>query len=252
MREQRPPEFGNYVALAIPGGAAAFQPSPTRNLINDINSTMSQTYTVKQGDHLFGIAEDNGFHDYHILWDHPNNADLKNLRQNPNILFPGDQIFIPDPEIREESRATNKKHSFQVNNQKLQLRLVLEDIYEKPIAAATCSLLVDGQDHQLTTNGQGMLELEITGQTKNAVLIVKSDETPFQNIEIPVKIGSLDPIDTPSGQQARLENLGYFPGDGDKDAFASAVEEFQCDNHLSVDGICGPATQAKLKQVHGC
>ena len=34
--------------------------------------------------------------------------------------------------------------------------------------------------------------------------------------------------------------------------FLSAIEEFQCDHGLVVDGKCGPATQAKLKQVHGC
>jgi len=34
-------------------------------------------------------------------------------------------------------------------------------------------------------------------------------------------------------------------------AFLSAVEEFQCDNGLTVDGDCGPNTQAKLKEVHG-
>jgi N-acetylmuramoyl-L-alanine amidase len=213
---------------------------------------MAQTYTVKQGDHLFGIAEANGFHDYHILWDHPQNADLKKLRQNPNILLPGDQVFVPDPEIREESRPTNKKHSFEVNNQKLQLRLVLEDIYEKPIAGAACDLMVEGEIHNLTTNGRGLIELEIPGKAKNGTLVVKADQTPFRNVEIPIKIGSLDPIDTPSGQEARLENLGYFPGQDDPVAFESAVEEFQCDNGLTVDGICGPATQAKLKQVYGC
>ena len=41
----------------------------------------------------------------------------------------------------------------------------------------------------------------------------------------------------------------------------SAIEEFQCDfmgnNDLAtiqqvVDGICGPKTQAKLLEIHGC
>ena len=41
-------------------------------------------------------------------------------------------------------------------------------------------------------------------------------------------------------------------GSTDADALESAVEEFQCDNNLTVDGICGPVTQAKLKQVAGC
>jgi murein L,D-transpeptidase YcbB/YkuD len=37
-----------------------------------------------------------------------------------------------------------------------------------------------------------------------------------------------------------------------KALFLSAVEEFQCDHGLTVDGKCGPATQARLKQAHGC
>ena len=69
----------------------------------------------------------------------------------------------------------------------------------------------------------------------------------------PIKIGHLDPVDELSGQIGHLNNLGYFAGrlDGsDTHAFESAVEEFQCDNGLTVDGVCGPNTQSKLKQVH--
>jgi peptidoglycan hydrolase-like protein with peptidoglycan-binding domain len=52
----------------------------------------------------------------------------------------------------------------------------------------------------------------------------------------------------------RLNNLGYRAGDttdANDSAFKSAVEEFQCDYALAVDGICGPNTQGKLKDVHG-
>ena len=77
------------------------------------------------------------------------------------------------------------------------------------------------------------------------------------------------PAAAPSGQMARLNNLGYFAGklttgdlmdqkkdipDPESAKFKSAVEEFQCD-HMppgSVDGKCGPQTQAKLEKVHGC
>ena len=59
-----------------------------------------------------------------------------------------------------------------------------------------------------------------------------------------------------SGQQERLRNLGYLadplPGDDPEELFRIAVEEFQCDHKLAVDGKCGPATQAKLRDVHGC
>jgi len=216
---------------------------------------MEDYYTVKQGDHLSKIAKDNGFTDYTIIWDHPNNSDLKNLRQNPNILLPGDQVFIPDMEEKHETGATDKKHTFTVNKNTLKLRLVLEDMYEKPIAGAQCALLIDGQVYQLTTDGNGKLEQEIPLDAKEGSLTIRGDQTPFANQVLPIKIGHLDPLDEPSGQIARLNNLGYSAGklDGsDTAAFSSAIQEFQCDNSLTVDGICGPQTQAKLKQVCGC
>ena len=78
-------------------------------------------------------------------------------------------------------------------------------------------------------------------------------------VDLTLGIGELDPIDTPSGQLHRLHNLGYEPGppvppvtEEDRRRQRSAIEEFQCDHGLAVDGVCGPATQGKLLQVHGC
>jgi|HubBroStandDraft_4_1064222.scaffolds.fasta_scaffold03438_3 hypothetical protein len=216
---------------------------------------MEDYYTVKQGDHLSKIAKDNGFTDYTVIWDHPNNSDLKKQRQNPNILLPGDQLFIPDMEQKQESGATDKKHTFTVDKKTLKLRLVLEDFYEKPIAGAQCALLVDGQVYQLTTDGNGKLEQEIPLDAKEGTLTIRGDQTPFANEVLPIRIGHLDPVEEISGQVGRLNNLGYSAGkiDGsDEQAFSSAVQEFQCDNGLTVDGICGAQTQAKLKQVCGC
>jgi hypothetical protein len=71
-------------------------------------------------------------------------------------------------------------------------------------------------------------------------------------------VGHLDPVDTPTGQKARLNNLGYFAGSlakEDEALFKSAVEEFQLERMgggAAVDGKCGPKTQAKLKEAHGC
>jgi len=214
---------------------------------------MGSYYMVVQGDHISKIAKENGFPDYHTIWDHPNNADLKKKRDNPNVLNPGDQIFIPDKEQKEESGNTEKRHTFQVKKEPLKLRLVLEDMYEKPIANATYALLVEGVVTQKTTDGKGHIEQDIPLDAHEATLVLRGDETPFRDIPFPIKIGNLDPVEEVSGQVARLNNLGYFPGDGtDDDAFESAVEEFQCDHGLKIDGICGPKTQAKLKQIHGC
>ena len=85
-------------------------------------------------------------------------------------------------------------------------------------------------------------------------LQLRDSEIPFERL-IAIQIGDLDPVDESSGQVARLANLGYYRGPVDKvdpDEFKSAVEEFQCENSLTVDGKIGPKTQAKLKTVHGC
>ena len=74
-------------------------------------------------------------------------------------------------------------------------------------------------------------------------------------IEKPFKVGYLDPVDTDTGKTARLANLGYYRGslvDLDPYEMNSAIEEFQCDQGINVDGDCGPATQAKLLAAHGC
>ncbi|MGZ5258926.1 MAG: hypothetical protein ACXWC0_14960, partial [Burkholderiales bacterium] len=34
--------------------------------------------------------------DHTTIWNHPSNANLKKLRQSPNVLFPGDVFHIPD------------------------------------------------------------------------------------------------------------------------------------------------------------
>ncbi len=216
---------------------------------------MADYYTVEQGDHLSKIAKDNGFPDYTVIWDHPSNSDLKKQRQNPNILLPGDQVFIPDKEEKQESGGTDKRHTFTVDKKTLKLRLVMEDIYEKPIANAQCALRVNDQIFQPTTAADGKIEQEIPLDAREAFLVIRGDQTPFTDALITLKIGDLDPVEEPSGQQARLNNLGYFAGDiggTDQAAFESAVEEFQCDHGLVVDGDCGPKTQAKLKAVYGC
>jgi hypothetical protein len=216
---------------------------------------MAGNYTVQQGDFMSSIAKAFGFPDYRSIWFHPANAQLKQLRQNPNVLFPGDVVFVPDRAPRIEPRPTDQLHKFVKHAPPLKLRLTLEDQYEKPIAAAPCILTIEGNSQQLTTDAKGALEQEIPPDAHNASLVINDPQTPYQSVQFAILIGSLDPVEEPSGQAGRLTNLGYYFEDVqniDAAAFSSAVEEFQCDHSLTVDGVCGPNTQAKLKQVHGC
>jgi N-acetylmuramoyl-L-alanine amidase len=65
----------------------------------------------------------------------------------------------------------------------------------------------------------------------------------------------LDDVATPSGLQARLNNLGFDCGDVDGvigPKTETAIRGFQESEGLDVDGIAGPQTQAKLKSSDGC
>jgi len=219
---------------------------------------MAAYHTVKQGEHLTRIAKAYGFSDYRTVWDHAENAEVKRKRGNPNVIFPGDRLFIPDKREKEELRPVDRRHRFRVSRKNLKLRVVLEDFAEKPIADAKCELQVDGQVEKKTTDAEGKMERDITPDAENGILVVTDPEDVFGDLPIVIRVGHLDPVDEVSGQTARLNNLGYLAGpfDGRSDEenrqmFLSAVEEFQCDHDLVVDGKCGSATQAKLKQVHG-
>ena len=214
---------------------------------------MSTDHVVQQGEHLSQIAKQYGFRDFNTVWNHPDNADLKKLRQSHNVLFPGDTVKIPDKTQKKESRPTGQKHSFKLAGRRLLLRLALRDFGNQPLANTACQVKVDGASTELTTDANGRVEVPISATSKEATLVFKDPLVPF-DLSVPIKIGHLDPVEEVSGQKARLSNLGYItrPLEEVDDAiFARTVQEFQCDLGLPVNGVCDTATQNKLKELHG-
>lgn len=202
---------------------------------------MSKSRRVKQGEQLSGIAAEEGFADFHTIFDHANNETLK-AKRDPHVLFPGDDVFIPDREDRTEVRATDDVHRFTVSIQPLFLRCKLLDLQRDPIASAPCGLKIDGEDvAPVTTDGNGILLQRIGRLAKTAdiaaelpppkVLADGEDPEP-RHASFHVKIGSLNPETKLSGQQARLNNLGYQAGYDvrDLDQLLWAAEEFLCDD----------------------
>jgi len=215
-------------------------------------------HTVEQGEHLSAIAARYGFFDYRTIWDDPHNAALVKKRKDPDVLFPGDQVYIPDKLAKEEMRATGAVHVFVVQRPALTLRLVIVDTYERPVPDAQCELTIDGVVETVTTSAEGRIEQKIPIDAKEGVIVVKDPRSRINELPVHFRIGHLDPVEEMAGQQARLNNLGYFAGplesnsdEENQGLFASAVEEFQCEHGLTVDGKCGPKTQAKLREAHG-
>jgi len=209
---------------------------------------MQNKYIVKQGDYLTQIARKFGFTDYKAIWDYPENAKLKDKRGNPNILYPGDVLFIPDKNPKQEPIATDQRHRFRVHAQGNILRMFIKNAEKNAIANTDCQLSIGSNTYSLTTDSNGKIEQTIPTNATRGELVI-------QDMVIPLMIGQLDPIEESSGWQARLNNLGYnagLPSSANEQQIRSAVEEFQCDYGLAVDGDCGPLTQKKLKEVHGC
>ncbi len=195
---------------------------------------MERYHTVSQGEHLTSIAKDYHFSDYRTIYNHPENKDFKDSRPDPNVIFPGDVIFIPNRDTKEESGQTEKRHRFKLRPPKTMLRLVIEDDEGQPQANAQYKLKVlyrqKERTYTGTTNRKGLLEKEIPTGAQDAYLA-------FDRLGLywSLKIGHLDPIEEPAeekpivtGVQARLNNLGFDCG--------------------KVDGVLGPKTKEAIKQ----
>jgi len=204
---------------------------------------MSKTHVVEQGEHLSGIAAENGFSNFETIWNDSNNADLKKLR-DPHVLFPGDKVFIPDLVAKNSPAPTDKVHRFVLSTQRLFLRLRIHDHDNQPIKNAPCELKVESEDAvDGKTDGQGFVQpnQEIAPDAREAALTVHIDKPAGKSASPPppntllnfdLKIGNLNPETKLSGQQARLNNLGYFAGYtlNDLEQLLWAAEEFECDH----------------------
>jgi hypothetical protein len=64
----------------------------------DISSggIVSNTYVVKSGDTLSGIAHTKGYKSWKDIYFHPDNQAFRSRRPNPNLIFPGDKLLLPD------------------------------------------------------------------------------------------------------------------------------------------------------------
>lgn len=205
------------------------------------------SYTVKQGDHIASIAADAGFLSWKTIWEDGKNSAIKGKR-NPNVLYPGDKLEIPERQKREESAPTGEYSTFQAIGDPVQLKIVVLDWAGNPVSDTELDILLDLSE-KIKTAGDGSVTKKVVDPLGS-----KEGKLKVKGYELGLKLGHLDPVEELSGQVWRLNNLGYRAGDvkDEKDPdFLSAVEEFQCDYALTVDGKCGPNTQSKLKDIHG-
>ena len=204
-------------------------------------------HIIKQGECLSSIAAEYGFEDYRSIWNHPANAGLKQRRLDPNILLPGDRLFVPEKTIREEHKPTEDHHVFVVNQSKVQLELVLQ-FDSEPLAKKDYTLTIGLRQLKGTTDAKGKLKQPIEPDDETAVLRL---DDPI--VEWNLKIGHLDPVTEVSGVQQRLTNLGHACGDIDGVAGGhtrAALRQFQSHHGLKPTGAIDAATKDALRKAH--
>ncbi|MFV2090474.1 MAG: peptidoglycan-binding domain-containing protein, partial [Pseudomonadales bacterium] len=239
------------------------------------------SYSVKQGDCISSIAFKSGFRP-DTVWNHSENAELKNLRKDPNVLAPGDSVFIPDTEVVQVSAATDQKHRFRRKAVPEILRIVLEDSQGRPRAGVNYTIDVDGTSTDDQTGDDGLIEFPIQpdasecniyiepeveevaeGEGKMALML--DDGSGYEFVELgsgeeeegpedtneaetehySFELGGLDPVDTDDGFKQRLTNLGYDTTD-----LEEATKQFQAQAGIESSGVNDPDTKRELRDSH--
>jgi hypothetical protein len=203
-------------------------------------------HRVQKGECLSSIAARHG-HLWKDVWDHPENAPLRDKRKDPNVLHPGDVIFIPEKAQKTEAAATNKRHQFKIHLEKVKIHLrltgALEPLDKEPYELNLGRSTITGE-----TDGEGKIEAEIPADLTEVTLLL-----PRRLHSYTLALGHLDPPDTTSGAEARLRNLRLMREERrDPADLEAAVAAFQRVKKLEVTGALDARTASALLDEHGC
>jgi hypothetical protein len=187
------------------------------------------------------------------IWNDDKNADLKAKRKNPNVLAPGDLLWLPPREITPSPIHISPGGTVTVsaNIPRHTVKVKLHDDADKPLASVPFE--VDGGlvEPDAKTDGDGVATFETWVTTKAVTL-----RLPSLSRELTVLVGALDPLATKSGFVGRLRNLGLYckeARDPEAEAiyFRAVLLEFQEKYELKQTGELDQPTQDKLAELAG-
>lgn len=213
--------------------------------------------TVQKGDCISSIANRSG-HFWKTLWEHPDNAAIRDARKSPNILLPGDRLTVPHLREKQQDCATDQLYRFVRKGEPARLRIrVMQEpedppmdgsgALEEPRASQDYLLDIDGKVRNGTTDGDGWIDETIPCDAQHGKLTIGPDR-----FEVEIHLGHLDPEDDITGLQGRLTNLGYAchpSGKLDGDTRAALIM-FQTERGLEATGKFDDPTRAKLQELH--
>ena len=155
---------------------------------------------VGENESTSSLAKRHGFY-WKTIWEHGENAELRQKRKDPNVLAADDQIFIPKLEQKKVSVGTESEHVFVRKGEPTEIKMQLLELGE-PRKNAPYIFVVNGVSKNGQTDGEGILKQFVPGDAKKAMLYFKDGAE-----EHKLRIGSLDPTDLASGIVQRLNML---------------------------------------------
>ncbi|MEZ4296202.1 MAG: peptidoglycan-binding domain-containing protein [Polyangiaceae bacterium] len=206
---------------------------------------MGYTYVIRSGDCLTSVAHEHGYFPG-TIWQHPLNEELRDLRGDPNVLLPGDRLFLPDKDPKTSTIETGKRHRFVRRGIPARFRLQILNA-DKPRPGLTYKLTIDGSlVLEGKTDGAGVLDVPIPPGAHSGELYIEED-----NATHTVRFAQLHPVSEDSGVRQRLKNLGYLrTASPSEDDLAAAVKMLQRRHGLEPTGALDEATAAALYSGH--
>jgi hypothetical protein len=189
-------------------------------------------------------------HLWETIWNHPENNQLKTIRDNPMVLLPGDRVTIPRVRLKRESRATGARHRFRRRGSpaRVRIRFFLDG---EPLANEAFLIAFDGGpalDGRL--DGDGILDHPAPPDARTAEVWIGSGPDRQHHT---LHLGELDPVEDVRGLLGRLMNLGYAvtPDVDDEVVVTEAVKRFQTDHHVEATGDADDGTRRAILDAHG-
>lgn len=212
-----------------------------------------QNHKVRQGECLNSIAKMYGFDEPGLIYQHAKNAELRRLRPNPNLLYPGDAVVIPAHDLQSFTLPTGQHHRVVVTVPKRKVRVRVLDAHRKPLKNLPFKLDTGKRVYEGQSDGDGVVEKMVPADVERVLLLIG-------DMTIPLLLGHLNPCkdtedDGASAVQARLKNLGYRPGRVDGrlgPRTRAALRRFQNDHGLDLTSEADDATVKALIDGHGC
>lgn len=211
---------------------------------------MPRKHIVAAGECMSSIGFDTGFFPQ-TLWELSENTSLREKRESPHILREGDEVYIPDLRIKQQTAPVNMRHRFKRKGIPEILRIRFLDEYDEPRSGLKYELKISGLLRQGETDKGGWLVEWIPPDSLEAVINIldETGETPVEE-KYDVQLGRLNPSKDSDGIRARLENLGIKCGETEED-FSMAIASFQNRyDDLEVTGAADEKTVARLKELH--